>query len=176
MDEIEVGKESVEEPKVKFSWVALYEIARPEGYRVVIEVPSKALIKIQPEDEDHNPIGKHVTVRLRNNSCFVLTGGSVTEELEEGQLMATSRPIRPKTRDQIIATGQADPLPTIGELLASDIPEGDCCKTPQKPEYGPCNRSIGFHRCNLPQGHNGACEYLHCCLNCGCRPCICNGS
>ncbi len=72
------------------------EIARPEGYRVVIEVPSKTLIKIQPEDDGHNPVGKLVTLRLRNNCCFVLGGGSMTEGLEEDQILATPRPIRPE--------------------------------------------------------------------------------
>lgn len=46
--------------------------------------------------------------------------------------------------------------------------------TPEERRYIRCNAAIGMQSCNLPLGHGGSHEHLHCCLICGCAPCICN--
>lgn len=84
--------------KIRFSWTPLYECARPEGYRVVIEVPSKASITIQvhPEDNDDEPAPeKPLKLNLRNNCCFVNGDPTLVQEQEEHEILATSRPLRP---------------------------------------------------------------------------------
>ncbi len=43
-----------------------------------------------------------------------------------------------------------------------------------KLRYLRCNSPIGMQSCNLPLGHSGGHEHVHCCLICGCSPCVCN--
>ena len=77
---------------VRFSWVPLHEAARPEGYRVVIELPAKGRIRIEPEN------GNPVNLRLNLACCAVRAGGPVAETIEEcseKEIMAIPRPIRP---------------------------------------------------------------------------------
>ena len=60
-------------------------------------------------------------------------------------------------------------LDNLTERDAEDLQE-----LKPKPRYVRCNQAIGMQSCNLPLGHNGDHEELHCCLCCTCSPCICN--
>lgn len=73
-------------PPVRFSWVPLYEAARPEGYRVVIELPAKGRIRIEPDD------GDPVSIAFKLNAAF---GRGAIEEVSEEEIMKVPRPVRP---------------------------------------------------------------------------------